>query len=237
MTELGYLGGDGPRGRRSAPAGGDPFDQSSSKERDSQPFTTRHEMRSVRYISTANLVLLSVIALGIVVFVVSTLVILGRIASTAESTIGSAQALLATPELKNAIKSINALVSDANVQRGITQVGAFMAQPEIANILKAANGAIENLPTVEALIAPLLSGELSTITSSLSKFLNAAGSVDPVDVLKYVRDNHLLERVVALFNLIDRLNSQQDIEKMQALLTQVDDLMQRLQKKGINIQI
>lgn len=205
------------------------------KQRALQAIST--DAHTLRSLSIATLVVVLFTSLIVLASIIAVGVALRNVVGTAQSAIQSAEAVLRKPELASTIENINAIVSDKRIGASVARVSDFMNSPEISAILSTVHGAIERLPEVEATIMPLIADEIGNITAVVDKYMNAASTFDPVDTIKYLQSNRLLERVVAIFNLVDRLSSSAQVQQLQQLSVKLETVLAGLQERGITVHL
>lgn len=205
------------------------------KQRSLQAITA--DAHTLRAMSIATFMVVLVTTLIILTGVIMTGVVVSRIVGTAQTAIQSAEAILRKPELASTIENINSLVSDKRITASVARVNEFMQSPEISNILSTVNGVIERLPEVEAKIMPLVASEIGNITAVVDRYMTAASSFDPIETINYLQNNRLLERVVAVFNLVDRLSSSEQLQRLQELSTKLETILAGLQEHGVTVHL
>lgn len=196
--------------------------------------TDAHTLRSMAIAIFAVVAFTSVV---IIAGLIAASVVVSGIVADAQSAVHSAETILRKPELAATIDRINAIVSDGRISSGVARVSDFMSSPEISNILTTVNGMIERLPELEAAIMPLVAGEIANISATVDKYMTAASSFDPIETINYLQKNRLLERVVAIFNLVDRLTTSEQVQQLQQLSVKLETVVSGLQERGITVHL
>lgn len=196
--------------------------------------TDAHTLRSMAIAIFAVVAFTSVV---IIAGLIAGGIMVSGIVTDAQSAVQSAEAVLRKPELAATIDRINALVSDSRISSGVTRVSEFMSSPEIGNIMSTVGNMIERLPEFEAVIMPLVAGEIANISATVDKYVTAASSFDPIETINYLQKNRLLERVVAIFNLVDRLSNSDQVLQLQQLSVKLETIVSGLQERGITVHL